>query len=919
MHDFKPFFTLKIFKFLVVTTILVYFFFILNIFSKFIYYHGYKQPPKEYIGYFIDSNLYLKNLLFSKIDYKDGNLSNLRSIYLELESRNINDVLKDIPESIYKKKYYNATLIYPDGIKRKIKFRIRGRNNWHWQYNKPSLRLKLNKKNTINLNRHLELINPEDKLMLANPFGEELSRKFGILANKTEFVNVFINNKYYGLYHLIERLDESFLRNNNKMPAPIYTGDRLGIKWDINDFDLESNNGIIKEFHFINRKNLKDSIEIYNPLNNVIKVLNTENSETNKTKKELFEISKKNINKLWKVLDKEKLASYSALMAVTSNTHTDFHHNQAFFFNISSGKIEPIAVDMNILGMLLKPGGKWRFINRERLREDIYSKKNHISYFSLPLYEKITPILNLAFMDSSFVYLRNKIIYDALQTFASTQNQHDLIDSLISPIYNSILNDKNKGYVESTFSGPFRFPYSNYQFKKEISNAKKFIKNRNDYLIKQLDNNELHIEPSDVTEKDVIFEVTILTNSSISFDLGESFDPKQFKIFVDNQFKPFDSQKILLYPKLIRSVDEELHQNTFKTYLIGRRWPNHSLKSGYNTFKFKTSLKNFNYLISNKEKFFNNSLNNKNVKFLNSKPKYQSNKIHTITQSFKFVKKVKEIVLGPDIVEIDKNLIFDEETHVRILPGTIINFNGNFSIISKGKIHIGGTKINPIIFKSTKKKWGTLGILGQSANGSVIKNTIFQNGTFSNLNNISLTGMISIYNVDDIKIMDTIIQNNHYGDDALRTINSNIHLNNVKLKNCYKDCIDLDYSKAIIENINIYNAGNDSLDFMSSEVKINSVNINNCGDKGISIGEASNVNGKNIIISNCKIGIASKDDSLGTFDTIVLKSNNIGLAKYLKNWRYRFPGNIIINNSIFEKNKINQFFEKEKIIKELDL
>ena len=179
--------------------------------------------------------------------------------------------------------------------------------------------------------------------------------------------------------------------------------------------------------------------------------------------------------------------------------------------------------------------------------------------------------------------------------------------------------------------------------------------------------------------------------------------------------------------------------------------------------------------------------------------------------------------------------------------------------------------------------------------------------------------MISIYNVDDIKIMDTIIQNNHYGDDALRTINSNIHLNNVKLKNCYKDCIDLDYSKAIIENINIYNAGNDSLDFMSSEVKINSANINNCGDKGISIGEASNVNGKNIIISNCKIGIASKDDSLGTFDTIVLKSNNIGLAKYLKNWRYRFPGNIIINNSIFEKNKINQFFEKEKIIKELDL
>ena len=70
----------------------------------------------------------------------------------------------------------------------------------------------------------------------------------GVLSNSSEFVNVFINNEFVGLYHLLGRLDESFLRNNKIMPGPIYTGDRLHKKWDVRDFDKESTNGILQDF-----------------------------------------------------------------------------------------------------------------------------------------------------------------------------------------------------------------------------------------------------------------------------------------------------------------------------------------------------------------------------------------------------------------------------------------------------------------------------------------------------------------------------------------------------------------------------------------------------------------------------------------------------------------------------------------------
>ena len=284
--------------------------------------------------------------------------------------------------------------------------------------------------------------------MISNPYGEILSKKFGVLSNSTEFVNVFINNEFVGLYHLLGRLDESFLRNNKIMPGPIYTGDRLHEKWDVRDFDTESTNGILQDFRYISKSGQIKTKPIYNPLYDLLEVMNGK-------------IDRKSLNEFWHLIDKDKLAAFSALMSVTANTHSDFNHNQAFYFNYSSGRIEPISVDMNILGMLLKPGGKYRYLNGEKLSEDIHSKKNNIPYYSLSLYEKMTPIMNFAFADPSFIELRNKKIIDSINTFASSKNQSKIIDEILLEIDESIRADDNKGYLENTFFGYHRFSLIN--------------------------------------------------------------------------------------------------------------------------------------------------------------------------------------------------------------------------------------------------------------------------------------------------------------------------------------------------------------------------------------------------------------------------------------------------------------------------
>jgi len=86
-------------------------------------------------------------------------------------------------------------------------------------------------------------------------------------------------------------------------------------------------------------------------------------------------------------------------------------------------------------------------------------------------------------------------------------------------------------------------------------------------------------------------------------------------------------------------------------------------------------------------------------------------------------------------------------------------------------------------------------------------------------------------------------------------------------------------------------------------------------DKSISVGEASKLTVKKLIISNSNIGVASKDDSKVDLSNITIKNSNIGLDSYRKNSRYGSSGKINIKNKNFTNNKLDlRFSDKSKIL-----
>ena len=122
-------------------------------------------------------------------------------------------------------------------------------------------------------------------------------------------------------------------------------------------------------------------------------------------------------------------------------------------------------------------------------------------------------------------------------------------------------------------------------------------------------------------------------------------------------------------------------------------------------------------------------------------------------------------------------------------------------------------------------------------------------------------------------------------------INSLGTIQNIDVTNSVLDGVDLDFSDVFVKNIKIKESGNDCIDFSSGNYSVNKFELKNCGDKAISVGEKTNININEAIISNSNIGIASKDSSIINVQETNIKDTKECLAAYNK--KQEFSGSYL--------------------------
>ena len=303
------------------------------------------------------------------------------------------------------------------------------------------------------------------------------------------------------------------LRRNNRMPGPVYEGNYLNNKWLEKDFPKLGDLDIHDEF---------------NPLGMMINYLYSSKISEH--------------NKFWEFLNKEKFANWMAFMTLSGGIHSDVYHNQLFYFDPSLGKIEPVINDPLSLGTLLYPGAK------DRLKK---YKPDH----KLPINERITPITAKALKDPFYTVKKRKI-YKLLNGTMSYENQKKKLDKIYNSIESTVLSDSKKSFVMEMFVGFFRYPLSNKRFSKEKENIYQWIKLRNQYLLKKLQESTVEISYKKFKNNKIRLLVSIDGHSSIQFDVSK-FKNQNIKAFfnLDENAQTIVVEKLELYPGLKKNND----------------------------------------------------------------------------------------------------------------------------------------------------------------------------------------------------------------------------------------------------------------------------------------------------------------------------------------------------------------------------
>ena len=165
----------------------------------------------------------------------------------------------------------------------------------------------------------------------------------------------------------------------------------------------------------------------------------------------------------------------------------------------------------------------------------------------------------------------------------------------------------------------------------------------------------------------------------------------------------------------------------------------------------------------------------------------------------------------------------------------------------------------------------------------------------SNYDENLLTGCLTIVNskinINSIEVL------NAKCEDGLNFIDVNGTVKFTKIENSRSDSLDADFSKINFEKILVLDSKNDCVDFSGGNYQIKRLNVKNCGDKGLSVGEKSQVYVKNFISKNNKIDFVSKDSSKLYLNQFVSNKQSNEICGSAYNKKQEFNGGQIIFKS----------------------
>lgn len=722
------------------------------------------------------------------------------------------------------KKEFDCVLVHDD---KHYSGTIRFKGDWtdHLKLSKWSFRVELDGGRTIFGKRTFSIQHPVTRGYAKEWLLHELLKKEEVLTTRYEFLPVELNGKNLGLYAFEEHFEKQILESQNRREGVILKMDE----------ELFWKGMLVKKREGINQYFPSYRATYFKPF----KKKKTLKSKTLRQQlalgNNLLEMHRAMHPDVGKYMDIDRLTKYLAVLTITNTPlHSIEWHNQRWYFNPVTARLEPIAFDFSDDFTPRHPENEVfkRFMDM--------NKENPVELrdYSLAFLLK-NPDVQEQYIAHLERMLEPKYLPDFLEGLTQEINE---VDKLLSVEFPEERVQQEMLLEQAS------------QAKEQLPAFKKWLKEGLAELKPDSSNKRIgmHIQ---VSER---LPVRVYRDGHQAYTV-ESYAGHTISVFGYEQKETGDT--ILLKSPINIGVN---------------RW-----NGDRKTIDLNDVAASFYYTIEGSDFVGSASI----VKW--PAPIAQSPRKELISgvanNSSAVVEKdgAHEIKAGKHI--IDKLIYIPKATKLTIAAGTELIFKNTGGILSESPVYFMGNADSPIIIRSDSKNNNGVTVL-QASTRSELNHVQFNGLNRLYLNGWELTGGVNFYESD--LVMRNCSVNNGISEDALNIIRSDFELTRCSIDNSKSDGFDSDFSTGLVKDCKFTNIGNDAVDFSGSQVEIRKCTMKNIGDKAISVGEASTVKIENTEVDGSQIGVAAKDLSKATISNSTISNCKFGYVAYTKKSEY---------------------------------
>ncbi|MBI3331447.1 CotH kinase family protein [Candidatus Peregrinibacteria bacterium] len=817
---------------------------------------------------------------------------------LQIDSADLQKIEESLPKSLSSPWYGNIILtedakewvkgtFTADGKEYDVDVRVRGDIFNHWAYRKKSWRVRFDGGVLFNGMREINLIIPEDRGWIAEPFNAYRAKQFGFLQPPMEYVTVSLNGSSPMIYTQIEQWSKELLEKQAR-PGDVNLygaggGTSYFQQWD----------DVFSDIAYWNKYESAvapphDSYEEMEAL----RLLSLPDAHRQPGYQE----------RVSSLIDPKDFTDWYALSLLSGSMHVR-DYNLRFFYDVSRGLLEPIPWDIGLYAprSLYAPPGN-PFLN-EVLR---------VPQWKLQAYETV------------WAYLQDQ-----------TRVEKDLAEA-----------SRLRSLVErAAYRDPVKLQ-SNRQVKHELNGRISQIRDNLEFLKKELSLSEVLVHQRVPAEADrergllMTFELTARGVSPARFHqfslpknmadawkrgeialvrddgdgLLESSDPRlslSLRADPDKSGRPVlqvqsDSHSLLWVGDPV--VDEhevvKVVPHTLHRFFLVRR----SGGSAFARSDLPLNLDIRNAVTGEKAQVLREVIVDDRT--LESLPLAYASRSSFLERYPMFDAGVgNEVILrgSPTFLE---DVIVPSAVKLRVEPGTTVLMGSGVTLLSYAPVQIVGSSASRIRFESaTSGHWGSL-LVVNAKEPSRVEWAEFAGGGETLLNDIYATGMVA-FHASPVTIRDSFFRNSH-GDDALNIKYIPADLARLHFTDAGADALDIDMapSGVLEDSTFLISEGNtdsngDGVDLSWSSVTLRNLTIEGSRDKCISVGESSKPVIEDVTLRRCHFGIASKDGSAPTVQRAKFIGNDIAVTAYVKKPIFGLP-TMEIRDSTFEGNTVEQ-------------